>query len=123
MTPTAHDIQHAVAKRFGIEAASLTGNSRRAVFARPRQVAYALCARMTSLTYTDIGRYFGGRDHSTIYKGIESFRRRNSCKEMQAFHDLGTQDWVRVRFSPKLDGAFHPSSSHTAIIKQNKGNS
>ena len=39
-------------------------------FARPRQVAMYLCKQMTSRSLPEIGRRFGGRDHTTVMHGV-----------------------------------------------------
>ena len=49
--------------------------------ARPRQVAMYLAKNLTSLSYPDIGRQFGGRDHTTV---IHAVKRIESLQDSDA---------------------------------------
>ena len=40
--------------------------------ARPRQVAMYLAKTLTALSYPEIGRRFGGRDHTTVMHAVRS---------------------------------------------------
>ena len=40
--------------------------------ARPRQVAMYLAKNLTSLSYPEIGRQFGGRDHTTVMHAVKT---------------------------------------------------
>ncbi|MDG1341034.1 MAG: helix-turn-helix domain-containing protein, partial [Paracoccaceae bacterium] len=40
-------------------------------YARPRQIAMWLCKQMTSRSLPEIGRRFGGRDHTTVMHGVK----------------------------------------------------
>jgi chromosomal replication initiator protein len=66
------EIQQQVAERFGISRAELVGTSRAATPLRARQVAIYLTRELTDLSLPQIGRLYGGRDHSTV---INSLRR------------------------------------------------
>ncbi len=66
------EIQQRVAEGFGISRAELVGSSRAAGPLRARQVAIFLTRELTDLSLPQIGRLYGGRDHSTI---INSLRR------------------------------------------------
>jgi chromosomal replication initiator protein len=66
------EIQQQVAERFGISRAELVGSSRAATPLRARQVAIFLTRELTDLSLPQIGRLYGGRDHSTV---INSLRR------------------------------------------------
>ncbi len=63
---TVADIQREVAKDFGVEVADLKSKNRKRHFVRPRQVAMYLSKVFTPRSYPEIGRHFGGRDHSTV---------------------------------------------------------
>ncbi|WP_428307312.1 helix-turn-helix domain-containing protein [Lacipirellula sp.] len=54
------------ARYFSITQAALTGPARRASLVEARNIAVYLARRLTSLSYADIGRGLGGRDHTTI---------------------------------------------------------
>ncbi|MBP1805051.1 chromosomal replication initiator protein DnaA [Rubellimicrobium aerolatum] len=64
------EIQRRVAEHYHIRLADLIGPKRLRSFARPRQVAMYLSKTMTSRSLPDIGRRFGGRDHTTIMHGV-----------------------------------------------------
>ncbi|PZU10037.1 helix-turn-helix domain-containing protein [Sphingomonas sp.] len=65
--PRLADIQAAVCRQYRIRPADLLGPSRRRTISRPRQIAMYLATRLTHRSIPDIGRFFGGRDHSTVY--------------------------------------------------------
>lgn len=58
-------IQAVVCEFYGIGMADLLCSRRTADLVRPRQIAMHLCHRMTTRSYPEIGRRFGGRDHTT----------------------------------------------------------
>jgi chromosomal replication initiator protein len=63
-------IQEQVAEAFGIGRAELIGTSRAASPLRARQVAIFLTREMTDLSLPQIGRLYGGRDHSTVLNSL-----------------------------------------------------
>jgi chromosomal replication initiator protein len=69
--PTAVDeIQGQVAKAFGVSREDLTGSTRAATAMRARHVAISLTRELTDLSLPEIGRLFGGRDHSTVLNSL-----------------------------------------------------
>jgi chromosomal replication initiator protein len=54
------------ARYFGITQAALTGPSRRTSLVTARNIVVHLARRFTDLSYAEIGRALGGRDHTTI---------------------------------------------------------
>ncbi len=64
------EIQQQVAESFGISRAELIGSSRAATPLRARQVAIFLTRDMTDLSLLQIGRLYGGRDHSTVLNSL-----------------------------------------------------
>jgi chromosomal replication initiator protein len=48
----------------------IIGPKRLRSYARPRQVAMYLCKQLTSRSLPEIGRRFGGRDHTTVMHGV-----------------------------------------------------
>jgi chromosomal replication initiator protein len=64
------EIQQRVAEGFGISRAELIGSSRAATPLRARQVAIFLTRELTDLSLPQIGRLYGGRDHSTILNSL-----------------------------------------------------
>jgi chromosomal replication initiator protein len=65
------EIQRQVAEHFNIRLSDMIGPKRVRSFARPRQVAMYLCKQMTSRSLPEIGRRFGGRDHTTVMHGVK----------------------------------------------------
>ncbi|MGA8744320.1 MAG: chromosomal replication initiator protein DnaA [Solirubrobacterales bacterium] len=63
-------IQQRVAADFGISRAELVGSTRAATPVRARQVAIYLTREMTDLSLPQIGRLYGGRDHSTVLNSL-----------------------------------------------------
>jgi chromosomal replication initiator protein len=68
----------AVATRFELAPAELTGPSRAAAPLRARQLAIYLCRETTDLSLPQIGRRFGGRDHTTVLNAIRRVDQRRS---------------------------------------------
>jgi chromosomal replication initiator protein len=64
------EIQQRVAEGFGISRAELVGSSRAAIPLRARQVAIFLTRELTDLSLPQIGRLYGGRDHSTVLNSL-----------------------------------------------------
>ena len=67
---TVEEIQQRVAAAFGISRAELVGTSRAATPLRARQVAILLTREATDLSLPQIGRLYGGRDHSTVLNSL-----------------------------------------------------
>ncbi len=65
------DLQNEVATRFGISRQELVGPSRAATPVRARQVAMFLTRELTDLSLPQIGRLYGGRDHSTVLNSLK----------------------------------------------------
>jgi chromosomal replication initiator protein len=64
------EIQRRVADHYDIRVADLVGPKRLRAYARPRQVAMYLAKTLTARSLPDIGRRFGGRDHTTVLHGV-----------------------------------------------------
>ena len=69
-TLTIEDIQRRVAEYYRIRLAELHSAKRTKEIALPRQVAMYLSKQLTSKSLPEIGRQFGGRDHTTILHGV-----------------------------------------------------
>ncbi|MGB3148192.1 MAG: chromosomal replication initiator protein DnaA [Paracoccaceae bacterium] len=67
---TVDDIQRQVSEHFNIRLADMIGPKRTRTVARPRQIAMYLSKQLTTRSLPDIGRRFGGRDHTTIMHGV-----------------------------------------------------
>jgi chromosomal replication initiator protein len=68
---TCEDVMEAVADYYNVTIADLKGPRRNREITVPRQIAMYICRRMTSLSTTNIGKAFGGRDHTTVMHGCE----------------------------------------------------
>ena len=60
------DIQETVGARFHVKIADLKSRRRSKMLVHPRQIAMYLCRELTDSSYPEIGRQFGGKDHTTI---------------------------------------------------------
>lgn len=69
-------IQHIVALHLGVPPASLRGPRRTPGVVLPRQTAMWLAKWLTVQSTVDIGRRFGGRDHTTVLHGIRQTDKR-----------------------------------------------
>jgi chromosomal replication initiator protein len=92
-TTTIEDIQRMVAEYFKIKITDLKGNSRRKEMVRPRQIAMYLIEKHLGKSLTDIGKAFGGRDHTTVINSRERIKDQlasnpDLCKEID---DLTTK--------------------------------
>ncbi len=68
---TVEDIQRQVAKHFNIKLSDMHSARRSRAVARPRQVAMYLAKRLTPYSLPEIGRKFGGKDHTTIMHAVK----------------------------------------------------
>ncbi len=64
------EIQKHVATKYNIRVSDLHSSRRAKAIARPRQIAMYLCKMLTQHSFPEIGRKFGGRDHTTIMYGV-----------------------------------------------------
>ncbi len=67
---TVDDIQKATSEHFGLKQADLISERRTRSVARPRQAAMWLAKQLTTRSLPDIGRRFGGRDHTTVLHAV-----------------------------------------------------
>jgi chromosomal replication initiator protein len=78
---TVDEIQKATAEYYSLRQADLLSERRTRAVARPRQVAMWLCKQLTTRSLPDIGRRFGGRDHTTV---LHAVRRIEELRSMDA---------------------------------------
>jgi chromosomal replication initiator protein len=95
------EIQQRVSSSFGVSRAELVGTSRAARPLRARQVAIFLTRELTDLSLPQIGRLYGGRDHSTVL---------NSLRRVEA---AVAEDGDLARRLAELRGAFHSQREDT----------
>ena len=65
-------IQKRVAAHYGVRVSEMFSARRARNIARPRQIAMYLAKNHTSLSYPEIGRQFGGRDHTTVMHAVKT---------------------------------------------------
>lgn len=65
------DIQKKVCEHFNLKLSDMHSPRRLRTVARPRQIAMYLCKTMTSASLPEIGRKFGGRDHTTVIHAVK----------------------------------------------------
>jgi len=68
---TIDEIQRKTADYYGLKLADLLSPRRAREVARPRQVAMYLAKKLTPRSLPEIGRRFGGRDHTTVMHGVK----------------------------------------------------
>ena len=72
------DIISAVCNRYGVKAKELMSKSRKQVVVLPRQLAMYLIHKYTDMSYSQLGRLFGKRDHSTVLYACNQMAHRIS---------------------------------------------
>jgi chromosomal replication initiator protein len=64
------DIQRVVSRHYNVSRQELVSNRRTRVIVKPRQVAMYLAKMLTPRSFPEIGRRFGGRDHTTVLHAV-----------------------------------------------------
>jgi chromosomal replication initiator protein len=72
------DIEEIVAARFHVKISEMKSRRRSKTLVHPRQIAMYLCRELTDASFPEIGRQFGGKDHTTI---IHACKQINKAKE------------------------------------------
>ncbi|MGV3608960.1 MAG: helix-turn-helix domain-containing protein [Planctomycetaceae bacterium] len=78
---TMRHIVMAVARHFHVTLADIKGQSRRQHLVHARGIAMVLSRQLTGCSYSDIGEFFSGRDHSTV---LHACRKTESLLEQDA---------------------------------------
>ena len=86
---TADRIIDLTAGMFGFEVDQITGGSRRRPLVDARQVAMYVARNMTDLSFPDIGKAFGNRDHTTVMHAVRKIEARMG--ERQQIFDKVTE--------------------------------
>jgi chromosomal replication initiator protein len=76
---TIEEIQKRVAEHFNVRIADMHSARRARAVARPRQVAMYLAKQLTSRSLPEIGRKFGGRDHTTVMHAVRKVEELRSA--------------------------------------------
>ncbi|MGI9510775.1 MAG: helix-turn-helix domain-containing protein, partial [Geminicoccaceae bacterium] len=88
---TIEEIQKRVAEHYGIKLSDMHSARRARVVARPRQVAMYLAKQLTPRSLPEIGRRFGGRDHTTVMHAIKKI------EELRAADSVMSEDIEQLR--------------------------
>ena len=84
------DIEKAVCHLFGVKKDELRSSTRARRVSQPRMLAMYLARKHTQAAYSEIGDYFGGRNHSTVVSAEKKVR---GWLEDQTMITVATQDW------------------------------
>ena len=76
LAPTAAMIIAETSRYFGIDEQVIKGSARSREVVNARQAAMYLVRRMTALSTPDIGREFGGRDHTTVLHSLDQIEKK-----------------------------------------------
>ena len=74
-TISIEDIQKKVSSYFNLELSEMHSSRRSINIARPRQLAMFLCKSLTSCSYPEIGKAFGGKDHTTVMHAVKKIEK------------------------------------------------
>ena len=72
---TIEEIQKAVVEHYSIRMADMTSARRSRAVARPRQMAMYLAKQLTPRSLPEIGKKFGGRDHTTVMHAVRQIEK------------------------------------------------
>lgn len=83
------DIQEKISLKLGLTTDEIKSNRRTKKIALARQIAIFITSKLTTLSYVEIGKSFGGRKHSTVIHSIKVIERlslesRNFKDEVEA---------------------------------------
>ena len=87
---TTDQVQKVVSDHFALKLSDMKARKRTKEVALPRQIAMYLSKQLTSLSLSDIGKNFGGKDHATVIY---------ACKQIE---DKRTKDKVFNRLIENL---------------------
>ena len=74
-SPSIRAIQHTVCRHYNISMADLFGQYKAASIVRARHLAMYLARIMTTRSMPEIGRFFGGKDHTTVLHAVRKFEK------------------------------------------------
>lgn len=94
------DVEQTVCRFFGIEADDLKSSRRDRTVSQPRMLAMFLARKHTHAAYREIGKYFGGRNHSTV-KAAE--QRVSEWIAEQSTMRIASQSWSMEQLLAALE--------------------
>ncbi|MCC7293263.1 MAG: chromosomal replication initiator protein DnaA [Phycisphaerales bacterium] len=99
-------IVEVVRRRWGVQAADLSGPLRKRTLAAPRHICMYLARHMTQQSLSDIGAFFGGRDHSTVLHAVRLVAgRMESSPEFRTLMEELRQELARGVTASSMDVA------------------
>lgn len=84
------DVEQVVCDFFGVESRELKSAGRQRSVSRPRMLAMYLSRKLTQAAYSEIGQFFGGRNHATVMSAEKNVQ--NWLKEGREFK-VASQTW------------------------------
>ena len=69
------DIKKKVSSYYILKLSAISSSCRSINIARPRQIAMFFCKGLTSFSYPEIGKGFGGKDHTTVMHAVKKLNR------------------------------------------------
>jgi hypothetical protein len=108
--PSINDIQRIVAGKYDVTVSDILSPRRDQNIVRPRQVAYYLAKTLTVWSLPEIGRRFGGRDHTSVLSGCRKIERLLAGGDEALAEDIsllkqmlmGEIDSIPTRAAPKV---------------------
>ena len=85
-----------VAEHFGVNPDDITSKKRNSEFVLPRQISMYLCRKLTETSLSNIGKYLGKKDHTTVMHGIQKIE-----SEIEINEDLKNKvDIIKKKINP-----------------------
>lgn len=75
---TVEEIQKKVSEHYNIKMSDMSSDKRTRQIARPRQIAMYLSKELTSKSLVEIGKKFGGKDHTTVMHALKTVEKLKS---------------------------------------------
>lgn len=93
---TATLIINVVAEHFGVKPEDITSKKRNSEYVQPRQIVMYLCRELTDMSYINIGKLLGKKDHTTIIYGVNKI-----TEEMENNEELKNKiDIITKKINP-----------------------
>jgi len=94
------DINQIVCSTFGVSEADLKSSRRARNISQPRMLAMFLARKLTQAAYSEIGEYFGGRNHSTVMFAEKQVRK---WLKSQSSIQVALQEWPTEEIIESLE--------------------
>ena len=94
------DVEQTVCRFFAVGADELRSPRRNRSVSQPRMLAMYLARKMTQAAYSEIGEYFGGRNHSTVMSAEKRVRHLLTSQESLR---VAAQNWKMADLVSSLE--------------------